>query len=231
MLDDDPGFLFDPEALAKQGLITGRAAGRGEAWFFSYQGHDLVLRHFRRGGLIGKFLDDQYLGWNPESSRSWREWRLLHRLYDLGLPVPRPVAADVQLGRGFYRADLITCRIPGAATLADRLASEPLAPEVWMRIGMTIALFHRQGVHHADLNASNILLSGEGKIFLIDFDRGVMRPPGGWKRGNLDRLLRSLRKFGKRTRPFHFSEPDWATLLSGYGRPSMEPASVEARIL
>ncbi len=212
---DDPGLLFDPQALAEQGLITGRAAGRGEAWFFHYGGRDLVLRHFRRGGVIGKFLNDQYLGWNPENSRSWREWRLLQRLHELELPVPRPVAAGVQLGPGFYRADLITCRIPEAVPLAARLAYGPLSPEIWMHIGMTIARFHQHGVYHADLNASNILLSA-GEVFLLDFDRGELRRPGGWQQENLDRLLRSLRKFREKPEPFHFSDPDWELLLCGY---------------
>jgi 3-deoxy-D-manno-octulosonic acid kinase len=216
LFSEPPADLFDSQHLAANGLLTGVAVGRGQAWFFRFQERDLVLRHFRRGGLVEKVLLDRYLGCKPENSRSWREWHLLLRLYREGLPVPRPVAANVHSGRFFYRADLITELIPGACSLADCLETGPLAADSWRRIGDVIALFHRRGVWHPDLNARNILFDENGKVYLIDFDRGRLRTTGSWQQRNLQRLLRSLHKIKKNLPAFSFEEADWLLFLEGY---------------
>jgi 3-deoxy-D-manno-octulosonic acid kinase len=219
-----PLELFDPRHLAENNLLTGAATGRGEAWFFRFREMELVLRHFRRGGAMEKILIDRYLGLRPEKARSWREWQFLLQLHRAGLPVPRPAAANVSSGRIFYRADLITEFIPGARSLADCLTSGPLPAEFWRRLGGTVALFHRHGAWHPDLNARNILLDNNGKVFLIDFDRGRFRPRGRWQEQNLKRLLRSLRKIKKNSLNFSFEETDWSILLQGYGSPQTDVA-------
>lgn len=210
-----PEQLFDPRQLAAAGLLTGEAVGRGQAWFFRHGELDLVLRHFRRGGVMEKLLVDLYWGREPEESRSWLEWRLLARLYRQGLPVPRPVAARVAAGRFFYRADLVTQRLADASSLADWLAAGKLEAITWGRIGHVVARFHHLGIWHPDLNARNILLDRQGKVFLIDFDQGRLKIGLG-PRQNLARLLRSLRKIKNSHSPFYFEEADWPLLLAGY---------------
>lgn len=205
-----------PERLRDAGLLTGQAVGRGEAWFISYRSRAWVLRHFRRGGLVGRFVADRYLGSDPEKSRSWKEWRLLAELYRRGLPVPRPVAASVQVEGMFYRADLMTELISEANSLADRLSKQPHPAEFWRSVGACIRRFHVQGVFHADLNANNILVNADDKVYLIDFDRGELRSTGAWKERNLQRLKRSLLKIQGNRSTFHFSDNDWSQLLQGY---------------
>ena len=82
-------------------------------------------------------------------------------------------------------------------------------------MGRTIRLFHDQGVSHNDLNAANILLR-DREVFLLDFDKGSIRPDGGWKTAQLERLERSLGKWRRQAGTFHFSQPDWETLVAGY---------------
>lgn len=48
------------------------------------------------------------------------------------------------------------------------------------------------GVHHADLNAHNILLADDGAVYVLDFDRGRIRARGAWENNVLARLHRSL---------------------------------------
>ncbi len=175
-----------------------------------------VVRHYRRGGFVGKVLNDQYAGFSREMSRSWREWRLLHRLHGEGYPVPRPVAAAVHFSCGFYRADLVTRFVPGTVTLAQALGAGELASQAWEAVGRCIARFHRRGVCHADLNAHNILVDRDRHIFLIDFDRGRIRGAGGWQEANLRRLLRSLHKIRTHSENFHFTRDGWQALLDGY---------------
>jgi 3-deoxy-D-manno-octulosonic acid kinase len=216
LFDEPPIHLFDPRSLEANNLLTGRGNGRGQVHFFRYQGLDLVLRSFRRGGLVQKILSDRYIRRKVENSRSWREWELLARMYNDGLPVPRPVAAHVELGTLFYSADLITKRIPGARSLAEILQQGPLSPETWRNIGATIAWFHNRGIWHSDLNAENILLDESSGIYLLDFDRGKMGATQLRQRRNLARLLRSLRKI-RRAKPFFaFEEAFWQSLLHGY---------------
>ncbi|MDZ7828823.1 MAG: lipopolysaccharide kinase InaA family protein [Halofilum sp. (in: g-proteobacteria)] len=92
-----------------------------------------------------------------------------------------------------------------------------LAGDAWRDIGATIARMHAAGVDHADLNAHNILLIDEGAVYLIDFDRGRLRPaPGEWQARNLARLRRSLDKLSGDERGLYFEETDWEALQSGY---------------
>lgn len=224
---EPPAHLFEAEYILDKGLLQGRAAGRGEVWFFQSQGMDLVWRHFYRGGIISKLLQDQYLRLGIQKSRSWREWRFLSQLYNLGLPVPRPVAAQVQMGTIFYYADLITERIPGACSLAESLKSGSLSREEWNRIGATIALFHRHGVCHSDLNAYNIVFDFNKRIFILDFDQARVLRSKFKQRQNLARLLRSLRKIKSKHADFAFHPALWPLLLQGYYERSADVESSE----
>jgi 3-deoxy-D-manno-octulosonic acid kinase len=90
----------------------------------------------------------------------------------------------------------------------------------WIAIGRCLRRFHELGVCHADLNAHNILLGNgtdDERVFLIDFDRGSLRKPGGfWKDDNLVRLRRSLEKITWGLPRERFTEDDWHGLLDGY---------------
>ena len=82
--------------------------------------------------------------------------------------------------------------------------------------GRLIARFHREGLDHADLNAHNLLFDGNGRGWMIDFDRGRLRIPAtGWREGNLRRLLRSLHKL-RGERDQGEVEADFARLRRAY---------------
>ena len=239
-------LLYDPELLSHPAagflqqeifshaldyqLIT--AGGRGRAWFIELQGLSTVLRAYQRGGLLARINRQTYLGWSVEQSRAFREWRLLHTLYQLGLPVPQPVAASIcrwpTRFSPFYRAHILLKRIADVQTLQQRLGKQPLESEVWARLGRCICRFHNLGVYHDDLNASNILLDHEQRVYLIDFDKGEIRTqteededqPAPWKQKNLQRLHRSLLKqqgiMQAGQASFYFTEDDWQCLLKAY---------------
>jgi 3-deoxy-D-manno-octulosonic acid kinase len=213
--------LFSIDWFAERGLLIGPTGGRGEGFFLRFEEQEWVLRHYLRGGVANKFLDDEFVGWRLSASRAWAEWRLLANLYDRGLPVPRPVAAGVRRYVGFYRCDLITQKIANTKTLAELLQNEPLSALVWQEIGACLRRFHNVGVNHADLNANNILLDDQLRIYLIDFDRGKLCRPGAWQKGNLDRLERSLLKIAKLSTGFHYMPEDWRSLVDGYNQGSV----------
>ena len=195
--------------------------GRARVVYFSQAGKSFVLKHYYRGGAVASILKDRYLGVSIIKSRAFREFRLLKKMNEFGLPVPIAVAAHVDKGMLYYRADLITEEIKQAETLSDVLSNRVLGDEGWQKIGHCIKRFHQHDIYHADLNARNILLTKSLEIYLIDFDNSYIRTgsrfgSNAWKMANLSRLKRSLLKFKNSTDGFSFDEDKWSALLVGY---------------
>ena len=107
-------------------------------------------------------------------------------------------------------------RIPDSISLAGLLSKGSQPELLWIKLGACIRRFHEQGVYHADLNANNILINSQSRIYLIDFDRGAIRPKGAWTQQNLQRLKRSLLKIKGASPGFHFKDEDWDYLQLGY---------------
>jgi 3-deoxy-D-manno-octulosonic acid kinase len=207
---------FDPRAWPDAPVAPGYSGGRGATLFIGVGGHDWVLRHYHRGGFIRRFARDGFVWLGEDRTRPFVEWRLLARIREAGLPAPRPVAARyVRVGL-LYRADLITVRIPGVEPLSTRLARVGAGGEVWRRVGECIGRFHVAGFFHADLTAHNLQIDDRDEIFLLDFDRGrLMAGDGPWRRRNLERLRRSLRKVSGEG-AFRYEPAHWRSLLEGY---------------
>jgi 3-deoxy-D-manno-octulosonic acid kinase len=209
--------LFSREYWRARGALREVSGGRGSVAFVSAEDRHWVLRHYRRGGFIARFSEDRYWWGGAGNTRSFQEWRLLAELKRRDLPVPAPIAACYVRHRFRYSADLITEALENTITLTQALQAAPLRETEWRRIGETIARFHAQGVHHADLNANNILLQlSSGTVYLLDFDRGRIRPRGSWEGDVLSRLHRSLTKLAALNSPFHFDERVWIWLMAGY---------------
>ena len=208
-------ILFDPEKLKQAGLITKELKGRGTTYFYKLQDNPVVLRHYWRGGYIQNFSKDAYVWTGLAQTRSYGEWKLLESMEELGLPVPRTVALRIQRSGLCYRSDIVTEEIEGVESLGHLLTQRPASDKEWQLIGQTIRRFHDEQVHHADLNANNLLLK-EGECYLIDFDRGRIRRGEGWKESVIARLRRSLDKLSAQNEAFNFSEDNWSQLLLGY---------------
>jgi 3-deoxy-D-manno-octulosonic acid kinase len=209
--------VFDPSYWQAQDALETTRGGRGTVSFV-HAGPDQhwVLRHYKRGVLIGKVLTDQYWWNGSEATRCFREWRLLAHMHGLGLPVPVPVAARYKRSGLIYRADLLTVEIPGARTLTQCLERAVLDASVWQRIGIALARFHAIGVHHADLNANNIVFDANDVVHVLDFDRGRIREVNdAWINAVLERLSRSLNKLHKR-RGIRFEQQDFQVLRKAH---------------
>jgi len=207
---------FTPDYWLSMHKVTQTERGRGASWFVDADGQEWVLRHYRRGGMVARYIEEHYIWTGLENTRAWKEWKLIASLHDEGLPVPMPIATRVCKKRLLYKADIITQRIPDAMSLAQRLSGGSYDDRCWKAMGETIARFHKSRVFHADLNAHNIMLNGNGDVFLIDFDRGERRVPGSWQRANLERLHHSLSKLKRHYKEFYFAENNWQELLVSY---------------
>lgn len=193
-----------------------RAAGRGTTLIVGDGDNEYVLRKYVRGGLIGRLIKDTYFWDGEDETRCFTEWRLLRKLVNKGLNVPTPAAAYYRKTAMFYTADLLTVRIPGIQSLAERLMQAPGDEEFWQALGVAICRVHAADVYHADMNAYNIQLDENDEMWLLDFDRGKLSPTGTWKQETLSRLHRSLKKIKDLSAEVHFAETDWQQFLDGY---------------
>ena len=219
--------VFDDQRLATEGLLQGTAeAGRGNTYYVEIAGHELVLRHYRRGGLARQISQSRYFYTGLERTRAVMEFSVLLRLARLGLPAPRVYACQVSRHGLSYAASLVTYRIPGQ-TLANLLKSGNTEPSLWKCVGICIAQFHQHGLCHADLNAHNIMIDSLGRVSLLDFDRARFRvaplsgPTSGWRAKNIARLKRSLSNLASSDLPADLPraeqlEADWVQLLTAW---------------
>lgn len=217
-LQDAP--LFDPAWWQSQQAVTGHSVGRNTVYFVREASAetDWVLRHYYRGGLIGKLNKDWFAAVPVACSRALAEFRLLLWMRQAGLPVPAPVAARYQR-RGFgYSADILLERIPQSLDLFHYLQQQALPLAQWQQLGVLVAQLQQAGVYHSDLNCHNILLDAVGQFWLIDFDKCARKPGTDWWPEPVARLHRSLQKELGLRAIFHFTAQDWQAFLLGYQR-------------
>ncbi len=196
---------FDPTYWSSRQQLSGSASGRGAVAFFEHNNERWALRHYQRGGLVGRFNRDRYLFTGHSRVRAVREFELLRKLIDIGLPTAAPLAARYRRSGAWYRADLITRFVPHRWTLAqylqqvlaesdaDTAKTREALKEVLSRVGATVGRFQAAGVCHADLNCHNVLLA-DGGTHIIDLDRGTLQTPGPWQQRTVARLKRSALK-------------------------------------
>lgn len=219
-------YLYDPDLFDdfSPDLFTVRHAqteidhGRGNAVVFEYQDLQLIKRHYLRGGWVRHLVHDTYAFRSLANTRMWREAQITTELFQRGLPVPKFVAARCEVTAGIrYSGDLVTLLIPESQTLVQWLKAAPMTQARWQKLGATLARFHAEGLCHADLNANNVLISRDGSVHVIDFDKAVFMPaPGKWQQTNLARLLRSLHKQKHLYPELQFTDQNWLWLLSAY---------------
>lgn len=219
LLKEPAECCFEPEYWQKSGKVIGSATGRGTTWFVKTQVLEAALRHYRRGGLFGRLVNDHYLfsGW--QKTRSYQEFDLLQELSASGVNVPRPIAAKAVKKAMIYQADLLSEKVANAKDLVAILQQQSLPTSVYNAIGQQIRRMHDLQVCHTDLNSHNILLDDKETVWLIDFDKCGKQSGDSWKKENLARLKRSfVKEVGKRQ--IQWQEQDWQALMAGYNNQS-----------
>jgi 3-deoxy-D-manno-octulosonic acid kinase len=170
--------------------------GRGETYLVTDKyNHRIVIRHYWRGGFIGKFLKDKFCRFFYSSKRAMHEYDLLLTMRKMGLSVPRPIVARITKIGFFLKNDIITQEIPGAKNIAKILCERKLTDAEICKIGEAIGKMFTAGVYHSDLNINNLLFDGAGNAWIVDFDKCFLKPiTKKLYKEMLDRLERSFAK-------------------------------------
>jgi tRNA A-37 threonylcarbamoyl transferase component Bud32 len=164
-----------------------------------------VVRHNMRGGWMAKISKDLFF----LPTRGFRELIASLRLRASGVSTPE-VLAYISYPKNVVlrRADVATREIPNGHDLSVALAKITDHTHRTMVLDAVVGLLRaltQAGAFHQDLNLKNILLTaGEGPgldAHVLDVDRVRFSAPASplVAQANLDRLIRSLRKW----RDFH----------------------------
>jgi 3-deoxy-D-manno-octulosonic acid kinase len=156
----------------------------------------VVVKHYRRGGLMRHFIKDRYL--KIGKTRAQREFELLEKARNSGINVPQPIAY-AHRGRLFYMAWLVTREIHQPLTLAGlSLQDEKKAGAAMESVMDQISALIQNGILHVDLHPGNVLVDAAGKIYLLDFDKGRIYHGNRQTLKNryLTRWQRAIRKHG-----------------------------------
>lgn len=210
------GSLY--EAAARD-LSALRLHGRGVAYAISLPatGTRAVVRHNQHGGKLAGITRDLFL----PPTRAPRELAVALRLRALGLPTPDVLMYGTSPAPfPFRRADVVTRQIEDGRDLSTFMSSQTPSSEreaAWAATRALVRAMNEAGVRHHDLNVKNVLIAPSERgltAYLLDVDRVAFGVPGSEAvaRGNVERLLRSARKW-RDQRGARFDESELAELL------------------
>jgi len=138
--------------------------------------------------------------------RTVHEPQLMHEAKKAGVPTPPIFLVDVK------NAVIIMEFIEGKQVkqlLGDLSKKE--REEICVRIGELIGKLHMHGVIHGDLTTSNMILSAEGKIFLVDFGLGEKNTELEARGVDLHLMKRALQ-----STHYQFAEECFESVMKGY---------------
>lgn len=151
------------------------------------------------------------------SYRTMHEPVLMHEAKKAGVSTPTIFLVDPK------NATIILEFIEGTQVkqLLDTVPKKK-RQELCVKIGELIGKLHKHGVIHGDLTTSNMLVDGEGKIFLVDFGLGEKSVELEARGVDLHLLKRALQ-----STHYHFAQECFEDVLRGYSAVLDEEAPKE----
>ena len=182
VIEAPDAFLASRATLLKAGQTStvGKADG-------------LVLKRFNLR-KPGNLLKDLF-----RASKARRAFRKAYHLEIAGIPTARSIAtADRRIGGFLIRSYLLMEEISGAVDLTKyfRAGGKP-EPKLIRDAAKLIAKLHDEGFSHRDLKESNLVIGGDGQLYLIDLD-GVtffQNISDGRAASDLERLARGVARY------------------------------------
>ncbi len=191
------------QTVQQVGFDTGTARGepteyrQGRDRFPVYRANDgslLLWKRCLRGGWLSRINHDIHLS----SRRFIEEMELASRVRSCGIATSDVLAVASTPAFPGVRVEMLIRLEIGVVTLLDFLGdtsnSATARIGILDEVGSTICRFHDAGFLHGDLNLMNILIDPvTPRAILVDLDPGGAGRIGD-RLGNLQRLMRSMRK-------------------------------------
>jgi len=138
--------------------------------------------------------------------RTTHEPQLMHEAKKAGVPTPTIFLVDMKnaaITMEFVEGKQVKQVLPHVSRKEQQ--------ELCAKIGVLIGKMHRRGVVHGDLTTSNMILTGEGKIFLVDFGLGEKNRELEARGVDLHLMKRALQ-----STHYKFSEDCFRNVMKGY---------------
>lgn len=172
------GILSDQQAtvvvraIKDGGELNQNSTLGGRSRAFSCEIPDLgrvFVKHYSHGGLLRGVTRGRFLALGTE--RSTREFQVLERVRALGVNAPMPYAI-VKRGAVVYGTWLVMEEIQLARNLvALQDGDGEDLPRIMQSLGEQLSILIRERILHVDLHPGNVLVSPEGLVYIVDFDK------------------------------------------------------------
>jgi 3-deoxy-D-manno-octulosonic acid kinase len=172
------GILSDQQAtVIVRAIMDGGESNQnatlgGRSTAFSCEIPDLgrvFVKHYSHGGLLRRVTGGRFLALGTERSRL--EFEVLERVRALGVKAPAPYAI-VKRGAVVYGTWLVMEEIRRARNLVELQYSDGEdLPKIMESLGDQLSILIRERILHVDLHPGNVLVSPEGLVYIVDFDK------------------------------------------------------------
>ena len=173
--------------ICKYGKKSELAFGRGGI----IRHGSLVLRPYRRGGLVRYINTGTYMG----TARFKHEFDVHKAIWKSGIPTVEPVGWA-------YKSK----RIGNEGVFLTKFASGTPWPHTWngsadflTKLITILKALCSWGLYAPDLNATNILISQNEEPIALDWDQTIWSPKPNLMATYQKRLIRSMKKLGAQT--------------------------------
>lgn len=144
--------------------------GRSRSAVFEIPGLGRVfVKHYSHGGMLRSITAGRFLGVGPVRSRV--EFEMLEQVRSYGVNAPKPYAI-IKRGSVVYGTWLVMEELSEVRTLVEVQRGEgDELHRVMTALGEQLTVLVEKRILHIDLHPGNVLVSPDGKVYIVDFDK------------------------------------------------------------
>lgn len=172
------GILSDEQAtelirtlrLGEHETPRGALGGRSKSFVFNLAGLGRIfVKHYSHGGLLRSITGGRFLAIGQQRSRL--EFEMLERARSLSVNAPRPLAI-ITKGAIVYGTWLVMEELSDSRNLVELQNDDGDDLRSAMdALGKQVGILIKNGILHVDLHPGNVLVSKDGRAFIVDFDK------------------------------------------------------------